>query len=161
MAVSDLVVGVVLAVLSWPESTHDLLNSHGLYGWQTSIAMAAQNHLEFGTQVIFTYGPLGFLDVPQLDYRWTAVSAFLFVLALSICIFTTLTWSLRRAVPVVPAVVVAYVVGTVAVRVQMGPEYVLALVLVACVALLIRSVDEPPPRGSGSDWGWCSPSSPW
>jgi hypothetical protein len=111
--------------------------------------MAAHNGMAFGTHIVFTYGPLGFLGVQQLNYSGTAILAFLFTLAMTTAIFTALVWSLRRAVPLAPAVVVAYVAGAVCVHTQLGPEYVLALVLVVCVSVLNRPDDDPAP-----DWIW-------
>lgn len=34
--------------------------------WRWSLYQAFEHHLQFGTQYLFTYGPLGFIDVPQL-----------------------------------------------------------------------------------------------
>lgn len=146
---SSLLIGLVLAVLAWPSSKGDLVNRAGLYGWQTTLAMAAHNGMAFGTHIVFTYGPLGFLGVQQLNYSGTAILAFFFTLAMTTAIFTALVCLLRRVVPLLPAVVVAYVVGAVCVHTRLGPEYVLTLVLVVCVSLLDRPDSDPAP-----DWIW-------
>jgi hypothetical protein len=147
IASSDLFFGMVLAVLAWPSSTHKLLPVSDFDGWPTTLAMAAHIGMPFGTHILFTYGPLGFLTVQQLDYSSTAILAFVFTLAISTAVFGALIWSLRRAVPLVLAVMVSYIVGAVSLHTSDGPEYVLALVLVVCIALLSRVDEEPAPLG--------------
>ena len=149
LVTSDALIGFLLAVLAWPGSTSDLFNISGAYGWQSALAMATHSGMQFGTQIQFTYGPLGFLTVDQLNYSWTADLAFVFTLALCSAIFGVLVWSLRRAVPTPVAVVVAYVVGAICVHIEVGPEYVLALVLVVCVAVLSSEEPETTPG-----WIW-------
>jgi hypothetical protein len=46
--------------------------------WEASLEMAIRQHLAFGTQVVFTFGPLGFLSLPE----WTASSVWFSNLAL-------------------------------------------------------------------------------
>ena len=138
-------------MLAWPLSPNSLLVVFGLTGsWQSALAMAAHNSTAFGTRFAFTYGPLGFLTVPQLNYGSTAFASLLFTLAFSTVIFTTLIWSLRRVFPVWAAIPVAYVVGAVSLHTDGGvPEDVYALVLVVCVAVLSRSEEAPTIR-----WIW-------
>ena len=80
--VRDASFGFALAVLAWPLSPNSLLVWFGITGsWQSALAMAAHNGTAFGTRVAFTYGPLGFLTVPQLNYGLTAFASFVFTLA--------------------------------------------------------------------------------
>jgi hypothetical protein len=102
------------------------------------LAIAVHNGLPFGTHIVFTYGPLGFLQDQQLNYRSTAIFGLLFALAFCTIIFGALIWSLRRVVPLVVAVVVAYIVGAVSITIGVDPEFAIALVLIACVAVLTR-----------------------
>jgi hypothetical protein len=46
--------------------------------WEVSLEMAIHQHLVFGTQVVFTFGPLGFLSLPA----WTGSSVWFANLAL-------------------------------------------------------------------------------
>ena len=79
---SSVFLGALLAAASWPGTAASLAPYAGLDGsWQAAMAMAAHQHLPFGTQVIWTYGPLGFLTSGQLYYAGTAIVAFLFKLA--------------------------------------------------------------------------------
>ena len=147
---SDLFLGLVLAVLAWSSSTSDLANAiPGRYGWQTALAMAAHNGTAFGTHIVFTYGPLGFLTVQQLNYSGTTVAAYVFTLAISTAVFGALIWSLRRAVPLLVAIVVAYLVGSISLHAVDGPEHVLGLLFVICAAVLGRADDDPAPQ-----WIW-------
>jgi hypothetical protein len=148
---SNIVLGMALALLAWPYSTDSLHVVSGLgSSWETALAMAAHTGMQFGTRIVFTYGPLGFLVNQQLNYPWTEALSFLFYLALSTAVFGTLVWSLRRVVPLIVAVAVSYVVGFGPPRV-LGTitEYGLALVLVVCVAVLNRADDDPAPG-----WLW-------
>ncbi|WP_204807643.1 hypothetical protein [Mycobacterium riyadhense] len=53
-------VAVIAAVIFWPQSSVDA--GIGLDpSWQAGIAMARGQHLAWGRELVFTYGPLGFL----------------------------------------------------------------------------------------------------
>ena len=148
---SNVFLGLVLALLTWPFSAGALHVVPGLGpSWQTTLATAAHDGMPFGTRIVFTFGPLGFLVDQQLNYAWTAVLSFLFTLALSTAVFGTLVWGLRRVSPLAVAVVVSYIVGFCPPSV-LGTivEYGLALTLVACVAALSRADEDPPLR-----WTW-------
>ncbi len=54
-----------LVVLTWPPSVE--LPKVGLDpSWVAGLSMAWRDHLDYGSQILFTYGPLGFLDHPAL-----------------------------------------------------------------------------------------------
>jgi hypothetical protein len=147
----QLVLGLALAVLTWPWSSKSLVVLFGTTGsWQSALEMAAHNGMAFGTRITFTYGPLGFLTAQQLNYASTALASLLFTLVFSTVIFATLLWSLRRALPLWGALPVAYVLGAVSLHTDGGvPEDVYALVLIVCVAVLSRTSEEPAPL-----WIW-------
>ena len=142
---SNIFLGFALTLVAWPYSPSSLNVVSGIDpSWVTSLAVAAHNRLPFGTQIVFTFGPLGFLQHPQLNYRLTAVLSLLFVLALSIAIFGALIWSLRRVVPLAAAVVAAYVVGVVSLGIGADVEFAIALVLIVCVSVLSRTEESAP-----------------
>jgi uncharacterized membrane protein YciS (DUF1049 family) len=151
IATSNIVLGVVLALLVWPYGTSSLTVLPGLDpSWQTALTMAAHNGIPFGTHIVFTYGPLGFLQAQQLNYLWTTVVDVLFALGLSTAVLATLVWSLRHVVPLIVAVAVAYAVGVVTIQhYGVAPEYVLALVLVVSVSILSRAGTDQVPG-----WAW-------
>jgi len=102
--------------------------------------------MAFGTRIVFTYGPLGFLTSQQLNYSSTALASFLFAFAFSTVIFGILVWSLRRSLPLWGAIPLAYVVGAVSFHTGVGvPEDIYAPVLIVCVALVSRTSEEPAP----------------
>ena len=43
--------------------------------WIAALHLAADRGLDFGTDIVFTYGPLGFLTVPRLQFVWHARGA--------------------------------------------------------------------------------------
>ena len=111
--------------------------------------MAAHYHLAFGSRVVFTFGPLGFLVSPQLFFISNTVLAFLFTLAFSTALFGALVWSLRHSLPLPVAAVVAYFVGGISLLsaryfgTNVAVEDVLALVLIVCVSVLSRQARRP------------------
>jgi hypothetical protein len=70
--------------------------------------MAVHRGLEFGTEVIFTYGPLGFLRIPTLWYGDLAVLAFLYSAAIYVALSCSLVWALRRSLGAASATFVAF-----------------------------------------------------
>ena len=146
LVTSNLFLGLVLAVLAWPASTQSLVVTSGLSpAWQAAVTMAAHHHLAFGSRVVFTYGPLGFLVSPNLFFVSTSVLAFVFALAFLTALYSTVVWALRRTIPLPLAVVVAYLVGGISLlsSIQVSGqnvavEDVLALVLIVCVFILTR-----------------------
>lgn len=68
---------VVLALLTWHVAT--VRPGTGIdFSWQVVLAFAAQHGLVFGRDVVFTYGPLGFLSVPLIVSPPLTAAAFLF-----------------------------------------------------------------------------------
>ena len=59
--------------------------------------MAADQGLSFGGEVVFTYGPLGFLSNPQLYFGWESALGLLFVgLVSALMAWMLLRGALRR-----------------------------------------------------------------
>ncbi len=148
---SNVVLGLVLAVLTWSFSAANLVVAIGTDGsWRSVLEMAAHRHMEFGTRIVFTYGPLGFLTAQQLNYAGTALAAFVYALLFSTALFATLVWALRRTFPLWCAVLIAYVVGGVCVATSDGAaEDILAVVLIIAVSCLNRPKSPP-----ASVWTW-------
>ncbi len=72
--------------------------------------MATKDGLHFGTQVVFTYGPLGFLAGSLVWYGDLAVLAFLYSAALYVGFCVALVWALRRSLPILPSVLIAFLI---------------------------------------------------
>jgi hypothetical protein len=142
VATSSAFVGVLLAAATWPGTAAGLAPQSGLdSSWQAALAMGQHHGLRFGTQIVWTYGPLGFLTTGQLYYPATATFALVFKFGLAIATFAVLVSALRRYTTLVVASVIAYVAGYPMVAMWGGVEVVLALAFVLCVRLLSRPDD--------------------
>ncbi|MGN9808271.1 hypothetical protein ACTMSW_02770 [Micromonospora sp. BQ11] len=81
--------------------------------WQAAIGFAASDDLRFGRDIIFNYGPWGFLDWPQHVDRGQAALGFLFLMVAIVVTYCAaylcvrLRWSTGVAGPVACAVTVA------------------------------------------------------
>ena len=132
--------GLLAAVVTW--NVTFLPPFPGLDpSWYAGLYMAADRGLHFGTQVIFTYGPLGFLNQPWMWYSDLATLAFIYDGLIHILLCVSLVWALRRAVHPALAVVVVFFVLVIGV----GLDATVALAAVWCLAAL--SPDPPPFAG--------------
>ena len=127
--------GILIAFLSWPISGLD--PSYGLdESWNAAVNLATWESLNFGDDLIFTYGPLGFLAVPQLYYGSYAVLATAYVMTLHAGICTLLLWAARRTFGLALAVPIAYVAaGTVT---EPTSRFLVVATFIVCVAFLLR-----------------------
>ncbi len=99
--------GGVLVLLTWPVLSVE--PSPGLDpSWVAALNMAADRGLKFGPDLMFTYGPLGFLTRPGLYYAWTMGLAELYTLCLQLALCLTVLWALRRVVPLPAAFLLAF-----------------------------------------------------
>ena len=78
--------------------------------WGAGLYMAIHDGLSFGPDVVYTYGPLGFLFSPILWFDGLAVISFLYGVAVWIGLATALVWSIRRNLGAIAAVLIAFVV---------------------------------------------------
>jgi hypothetical protein len=100
--------GLVLAALTWPIAS--IVPASGPdSSWQAGLYMAHSEGLQFGREIVFTYGPLGFLQDPVLYDQAMWVVAFLFQATIHVAVAVSLLWSARRAFPLALAVVACYV----------------------------------------------------
>lgn len=100
--------------------------------WNAGLAMAIHDNLQFGKEVVFTYGPLGFLQGQFVWYSNLAVIAFLYSAGLYIVFCTALVWALRRALPIAPAVVIAFLI----IAVLPLPEQSILVAVLVCMSML-------------------------
>jgi hypothetical protein len=113
--------------------------------WVVGLYLAAREGLRFGEELIFTYGPLGFLaplapehgSVAVVADDSRAVLAFLYGATLHLALCASLVWALRRWLHPAAAVLVAF--ALVAGFPAMQRPYVLAAIW--CLSLL---ASEPP-----------------
>ena len=129
---SSLLLGGVAAILAWPLAY--LAPGPGLDpAWQLGLHMAADGGLHYGDQIVFTYGPLGFLHVPVIAFRWTYRMAFLFGALAHVAVCWALVACLLRAR--VPALAALLVVAIIASFFQIDTELVLLAFAGAVAAL--------------------------
>ncbi|MGB7686542.1 MAG: hypothetical protein WBL45_12270 [Solirubrobacterales bacterium] len=81
--------------------------------WNGGLAMAIRDQLQWGTEIIFTYGPLGFLTGPTIWYQGSGLLNFAYHAALFVGLCMTLVWALRRLVGPLPAFAIAFLIVTV------------------------------------------------
>ncbi len=79
--------------------------------WEAGLHMAAYHGIDFGHGVVFTYGPLGFLDNPTFWYSNTGALAFIYLLLmrtiLAVAVFAAARQNWGSLVGVLVAVFVA------------------------------------------------------
>ncbi|MGD9696620.1 MAG: hypothetical protein AB7V42_13305 [Thermoleophilia bacterium] len=132
----------VLTLVTWP--VRSLTPGVGLdQSWHIALHLAADQRIAWGPDLVFSYGPLGFLDVPELvvsglltslALTWTALLVFLTSLAIIL--------AARRSFPWPVGVILALVFGCLAFQNQ---EYI-ALAAFLWAALAIGG-DIPPRSG--------------
>lgn len=121
--------GIVVAVCSWP--TFPLTPAPGLDpSWGAGLYMATHQGLVFGREVIFTYGPLGFLSLPTLWYQDLGAAAVAYSSLVHITACMLVLWAGVRIFDRLLATIVAIVACS-----FLGPPLVvIALILAAALA---------------------------
>ena len=141
---------LVLAAIAWPGRVSVLPPQAGLTIRATPlVAMAAHQQLPFGTRIVFTFGPLGFLNGPALYYANTAILAFIFRFGVAAATYAVLLSATRRYVRLVVAVPVAYVAGFALIGLIPTDEAALGIAFALCVDRLSR-----PAGDSEGEWKW-------
>jgi hypothetical protein len=101
------VIGILVGLITWQLSFG--LPAIGVDGsWMAGLYMAAHDGRDFGTQIVFTYGPLGFLAFPDLWYSNLAAFAFVFSATIYLVFSCTLVCALSRSLGKWGAATVAF-----------------------------------------------------
>jgi hypothetical protein len=115
-----------VALVAWP--LHSLRAEIGSdWGWVAALDYIAEHGMRFGDRIVWSYGPLGFLDTwygPVLYYGDVLLLAWLYVALLQLLLAAALLTALRRALPLPAAVLGAAV--TLALTVDLAPALGLA-----------------------------------
>ena len=133
--------GVLVFVLTWGGGlAHPLPNSLDVSS-HAGINMALHDGLSHGGDIVFSYGPLGFLKTYLVFYEWPARIATLYGIALHLALCVSLVWAARRNFPLVAAAVVALVAaallrGDVSAAEVREDAAVVVLAFIWCVAAL-------------------------
>jgi hypothetical protein len=116
----------------------------GLDGsWNAGLAIAAEGGLQFGRDVVFSYGPLGFLQSPYVFYGDLGVVAFIFKAGVYLGFCLGLVWALQRALPLWLAAVISFVLVAILPLLEQS-------LLVAVLAALALLEEERSPRVLGA-----------
>jgi hypothetical protein len=103
------VFGLAVAVLTWDYV--QIVPTPGLdASWILGINLAAAEGLNHGTQVVFTYGPLGFLEQPMVIDGLLATLGAIYLLAIRAAFAASLLWAARRSFPWPVAAAIALVI---------------------------------------------------
>ncbi len=112
----SLLLVAVVALVSWPlgSDLNPRLDADG--AWEIGLRQALRDGLDYGPDVLFTYGPLGSLHVPLLVYPWSARLAFAWWALMHLVLVATLLWALTlglrsRVLAVILAIPLAMTLG--------------------------------------------------
>ena len=97
--------GLVIAILTWPFSS--VVPGPGVDpSWVAGLYMATARGMNAGAEIVFSYGPLGFLDFPSLYDVWLGRLAFGWSLGVQMALCASLLWVARRAFGLIFGVVI-------------------------------------------------------
>ena len=95
--------GTTVGLATWP--LREVIPAGGLDpSWHLGLQMALGRGLDFGTDVAFTYGPLGALDYPLVTDPELAALSLIYLAVLQIGAGLTLVYAARRSFPLMVAV---------------------------------------------------------
>ena len=99
--------GLAVAILTWPIIS--IVPSTGVDpSWMAGLYMAHGEGLQYGRDIVFTYGPLGFLEVPVLYEQAMWIVAFLYQSLVHVALAVSVVWVARRAFPLPIAMTACY-----------------------------------------------------
>src|SRR5262245_30963777 len=108
-------IAVAISVLAWPYPLVFLPNrgpNYFMWGldfsWQVALHLAVLDGLRWGHDLVFNYGPLGFLTVPLVISRWTAALGLGYVALVMLSFATTSLLGFRRLLPLPLAALAAF-----------------------------------------------------
>jgi hypothetical protein len=90
------VFGLAVAIVTWDYV--QITPAPGIdASWILGLNLATAQGLDYGTQIVFTYGPLGFLDQPMVVDGLLATLGGLWLLGLRAALAASLLWAARRS----------------------------------------------------------------
>jgi hypothetical protein len=131
--------GLIVALLGWRIG----MNPPGVgldASWNAGLAMGVEQGLHWGKDIVFTYGPLGFLQTQLVWFTGQAVLSFLYSGLVYVVFCVGLVWALRRRLPLVFACVAAFVVVAILPLLEMS----LLSAVFACFWLLEEGAERTP-----------------
>lgn len=122
---STWLLGILAGLLSWSLVPTVAIGPSIDSSWVLGLQMALERGLHFGPEIIFTYGPLGFLQAPGSGISPYAELGGLYTLATRVALGLTLVWVARRNFGPLPSLLVALLVSLL---LTTAPNIALALV---------------------------------
>ena len=99
--------------------------------WEAALHMALHYRITFGRDLVFTYGPLGFLSFPTLWYTSTGIIAVLYAVLLRLALAAALFLGARRTYGTIGGAVAALLVaGASGIALETVPFFVFCVWLV-------------------------------
>ena len=133
---SSWLLGVLIVLVSWrPLPTTPAVGLDP--SWTLALQLAAAERLHWGTELIFNYGPLGFLDFPLVAVTWAAILSALFLIAIRLALAVSIIWIARRPLGLPLALVVAFVT----VSLSGGGRAAVSLAFIWCAVAI---AEDPP-----------------
>jgi hypothetical protein len=121
-----------LLLLAW--SDVQSVPAAGLdYSWHAALHMAARRDLTFGSELVFTYGPLGFLSVPEFWYADTGAFALAYTAAFRLALGVALFLAARRTYGAVGGFLMAAAVAS-----AVGGETMVPVVVFVALMLALQ-----------------------
>ncbi len=110
--------------------------------WMLGLSLAAAHGNTFGSRVVFTYGPLGFLSAPNIVWLPGTVLGLLYVALAAFALYYFVYRAALEWLPVWGAIVVVLGIALAAARIAMVAE-IATLALLAWAVLLVRPPNLP------------------
>ena len=106
----EVLIGSAIGVVTWP--VPDAPVKIGIdTSWIVGLHLAARQGLQFGQDIAFTFGPLGFLGWPEPYVAWTSAAALAFVAAIHLAACLTFLHLVRQSVGLPVATVLVLMVA--------------------------------------------------
>jgi hypothetical protein len=121
-------VSALATLFSWKTAPWPRVSA-GVDSWQTGLALGFLDHLQWGPQLVFTFGPYGFLENILPFSRLTAGLALLYALAITWGLAALIISTLRQQWGLLAAGVVAWAALGIAANLLEAPELALATAL--------------------------------
>ncbi len=130
---------LAVAILTWDGAL--IVPTPGLDpSWILGLNLAAESGLDHGSEFVFTYGPLGFLEQPMVVDGLLTTLAAVYLVAIRTALVASILWAARQSFPWPAAAALAVIVAALIPR-AIG-SVPLALTAIWCLVALQRS----PPR---------------
>lgn len=129
----------MIALLTWP-IVSPIPGSGPDASWVAGLYMAPAKGLQFGTEFVFAYGPLGFLEQPVLYDGALWVIAILYRALIYVALACALVRVGRRGMPLLLAAALVYAILVVG--------YLEAAAVLLAFVVCVAALSEQPPRGS-------------